>query len=148
MYFAVLAARGVSKPSSFKNLTDAASRKCLCICLGAVDGCATRRLKFSGFLRSSMYGHYPWRFLRCNCSAKRIRGQKWQMGPQNNGRREHRMAEDSFERARKAFFGNGKSAPGPNVAPGESSAPPNEPIQSKDGRAGAAALSQDLRTRA
>ena len=95
-----------------------------------------------------MYGHYPWRFLRCNYSAKRIRGQKWQMGPQNNGRREHRMAEDSFERARKAFFGNGKSAPGPNVAPVEFPTPPNEPIQSKDGRAGAAALSEDLRTRA
>jgi hypothetical protein len=58
------------------------------------------------------------------------------------------MAEDSFERARKAFFGNGKSAPGPNVASVEFPAPPNEPIESKDGRAGAAALSEDLRTRA
>jgi len=64
------------------------------------------------------------------------------------GGREHRMAEDSFERARKAFFENGKTTPGLNVAPVEFPTPPNEPIQSKDGRAGAAALSEDLRTRA
>jgi hypothetical protein len=61
---------------------------------------------------------------------------------------ENRVAEDSFDRARKAFFGNGKNTAGPNVTPVEFPTPPNEPIQSKDGRAGAAAWNEDLRTRA
>ncbi len=69
-------------------------------------------------------------------------------GPAEKREGEHRMAEDSFERARKAFFGNGKTTPGPNVSPVEFPTPPNEPIQSKDGRAGATAGSEDLRTRA
>jgi hypothetical protein len=63
-------------------------------------------------------------------------------------RGEHRMAEDSFERARKVFFGNGKTTPTPDVLPFEFPTPPNEPIQSKDGSAGAVAWSEDLRTRA
>ena len=41
------------------------------------------------------------------------------------------MAEDSFEKARKAFFGTGETTPKPSASPAEFFKPRNAPLTKK-----------------